>query len=298
MKKLITLLFIACLSACASKDTRVQPVNLMIMVQDDSADALPHSHQAVKRLISEVSGDLSHHGVNVYDHRAEFNYNGSHGKAMLLDMARSYQRAAIDYVVILTADAKVTRSNYTTRVSADVVGQTIAVGSGRVHGSFNVDGATQNGKDNCPARCVNGLLVSSLTLVSDEVSEHILSTLPTGYKSSKPRDKAPVPVKSDGPEAVEFTLVFSGFNFQEMEDIDSYLPIFSGYSHMRYVDSSQNYAEIHYVAAISRKKLTQNLNRVLSELNLNGSVMLTGNTAKIIKSTHNTKLDDLHSWEE
>ncbi|MBU3020506.1 hypothetical protein [Aestuariibacter sp. A3R04] len=298
MKKLLTLLFITCLSACASKDTRVQPVNVMILVQDDSADALPHSHQAVKRLISDVSGDLAHHGVNVYDNRSEFNYNGTHDKAMLLDMARSYRRAAIDFVVILSTDAKVTRSNYTTRVSADVFGQTIEVGSGRVHGSFTAEGATQNGSDNCPARCVNSLLVGSLTLVSDEVSEHILSTLPTSYVSKTPRRKSPAPVKSDGPEAVEFTLVFSGFNFQEMEDIERYLPVFSGYSHMRYVDSSQNYAEIHYVAAISRNKLTQNLNRVLSELDLNGRVRLTGNTANVMKSTHNAKLDDLHSWEE
>ena len=298
MKQLIITALVLMLSACASKNS-VEPVNVMVLVQDDGEDSLPSSHRAVSRFIRAVSGDLSDNGVNVYDAATEFSYSGSRSKMMLLDMARSYSRANIDYVIILTADASVSRSGYTTRMMSVVNGQTIAVGSGRVNGSFTVDGSTQNADSDCDRFCINEGVGDSLLSVSGEVSERILATLPSAYSSRKPPRKPMPQSSSEGPPVTDFNLVFDGFNNQEMAEIEDYLTIFSGYDTYRYASKSRAHAEIMYRAAISRNKLNQNLNRVLSEMRVDGVVRITGNNATITKSqTRQSRKDDLNSWEE
>lgn len=271
----------------------------MVLIQDGRADALPDGHQAVNRFVRAVSGDLSDSGVSVYEAGTEFSYSGTRSNAMLRDMARSYSRAPIDFVILLTADARVSRSDYTTRMTTVVNGQTIAVGSGRVNGSFTVDGSTENAKADCNRMCINNGLGDSLLAVSGEVNERILATLPSSYRSSKVARKAQPYTPVDGPAVIDFNLVFSGFNNQEMAEIEDYLVIFSGYDSYRYLNRSRTYAEMMYRAAISRNKLNQNLNRVLAELNVDGVVRVSGNNASITKSqTRRSRKDDLESWEE
>ena len=55
MKQLIITALVLMLSACASKNS-VEPVNVMVLVQDDGEDSLPSSHRAVSRFIRAVSG--------------------------------------------------------------------------------------------------------------------------------------------------------------------------------------------------------------------------------------------------
>lgn len=294
MKKLLITFLVVLLGACAHQNHMEEPLSIMLLVQDDPATALPASHRKLKRFINAVSGDLTQQGVDVYQG------DSVRGKttAQILDIARRQTTPAMDYVIVLTIDSQVEPTAYTTKIGTTVSGQTLGVNSGRVTGTFHVDAPLTNRNAQCIRGCINAAIEETLLTLSGDVAAHILGTLPGAKRQVKSTAKAPVPIAHNGPGTVDFTLVFEGFNEQQMEDVEAYLALFSGYQSMSYIAASQHFAQIQYIAAISRNKLHKNLNRVLSEMNLPGTVRLSGNTATIVKGRASNTKDDLHSWEE
>ncbi|MEG3766411.1 hypothetical protein [Alteromonas sp. 14N.309.X.WAT.G.H12] len=294
MKKLLITFLVVVLGACAHQNRVEEPLRIMLLAQEDGARALPDAHRQMERFIYAVSGQLTQQGVDVYQGEAA----GAKTKAQLLAIARSQTTPAVDFVVVLTLDGSVRHTAYSTKISTNVTGQTLSVNNGRVAGTYHVDGPQTNRDAQCARVCINAAIEETLLTLTGEVTEHILGTLPGAKGQVKSRVKASAPIAPSAPNAVDFTLVFEGFNAQQMEDIDVYLPVFSGYQSMTYVASGYQFAQIQYIGAISRNKLHKNLNRVLSELGLTGTVRLSGNTATIVKGRVSDTKDDLNSWEE
>lgn len=294
MKKLFITFLVVLLGACAHQNPVEEPVRLMLLVQEDGARPLADSHRQMERFIYAVSGELAQQGVEVYQGNAA----GAKTRAQLVTIARNQATPAVDFVVVLTTNGQVSRTAYTTKISTTVTGQTLSVDSGRVNGTFDVGSPLINRDSQCSTGCIKAAAEAALQALTGEVAEHILGTLPGAKGKGKSKRKASPPITHSGPKTVDFTLIFEGFNEQQMDDIEAYLPVFSGYHSMSYVASLQQFAQIQYVATISRNKLQKNLNRVLSELGLTGVVRITGNTATIVKGRINNTKDDLHSWEE
>jgi hypothetical protein len=255
----------------------------------------------MKRLINKVSSDLSRNSVNVYDWPQNNRYNGPRSEAMLVDVARSYSKTTIDYLIVLSAEANVKRNDYSTRISGSVYGKTLALHSGRVKGAYNAQGRSINKDSDCNDFCVNSELGDSLQSAASELSAEILNSIHNiSYSQNKNRGsqrdtKAPA---NNSPNVVDYTLVFEGFTKQDIADIEEYLPIFSGYQRMRFYANRHQYAEIAYDSSISRNKLDQNLNRMLSEINVSGAVKITGNTATVVKKSDQSSTKfDLDGWE-
>lgn len=288
------------ISGCAS-NTNQAPVNVMIMVQDDTADTIPYNHSSMKRLINKVSSDLSRNSINVYDWPQSNSYNGPRSEAMLVDVARSYSKATIDYLIVLSAEASVNRSDYSTQISGSVYGKTLALHSGRFKGAYTAKGRSINKDSDCNDYCVNSELGDSLQSAASELSAEILNSIHNANytrNTNKDRQRSKQTPINNSPNVVDYTLVLEGFTQQDIANIEEYLPIFSGYQRMRFSANRHQYAEIAYDSSISRNKLDKNLNRMLSEMNVNGAVKISGNTVTVVKTVDQSSTKfDLDGWE-
>jgi hypothetical protein len=234
---------------------------------------------------------------NVYDLARSSGRSTEMDKAELIDFARGYRAAALDYVVVLSVDALIEPKINRTNIETFINGQVIQLGSGRVSGAFSIDGRQVNATKNCRRSSVSDGLRRSLVSLDGELSAEILSALakPVKVKGKVARSEQ---ISSEGPSASQYTLIFDGFSQDDMLDIEHYLEIFSGYKSLHYRTSERRYSELDYRAQISRAKLTRNLNRVLSELSMDGAVKVTGDTVKITKlqQKSSTKFDT-EGWE-
>ena len=269
------------MSACANQE--ISSVNVIIMVEDNSVDALPRNHQAVQRLVSKVSSQLSDNGINVYDETAltldNFDFNGRLTSAELIDIARSVHHVTLDYIVLLSIDASVNSNSYGQKINTKVFGKTIQLHSGKVTGSFNARGRKLNANNNCSRGCLNSKVSDSISATAADVAAEILADLPrvtSKHRSYKSDDRG---ISQD------YVLIFDGFNQSDMDAIARYLTIFSGYDGMRYSESSHRYTEIWYESSISEAKLNRNLKRMLKEMPLKASVYQETNVVTLKKIT-------------
>ena len=296
MRVLLLVIFSILLSACAGGNRSVEPVNVMVLVDDSSGEALPSNHQGVKRLISQLSSGLHDAGINVYDNSAlsldDFSqYRSSMDKAALIDYARSIRKAPLDYIVLLSANTRITQLAHRTKISTRVNGEVISVNSGRIVGAFDAQGSDESAVSTCSRTCINSNVSDSLIATEGLVVEEVLAALPdtkaTQTKSS-----------SNGSFVRDYTLIFDGFTADEMTNFDDYLEIFSGLKDMRMVESRYRYAEMWYRSSIGTAKLNRNLHRMLGELDLKGLVKLEGNTVTIKKITLRGQKSnaDLNDW--
>lgn len=276
------------LTACTNNKT-AHSVNVIIMVQDTNENSLPRNHQVVKRLINQVSDELTSQGISVYDETAitldDFNIKGAKTKAELIDFARSIHQVSLDYVVVLGIDALVKKTNYGQKISTSVYGQTIKVHSGNVMGNFNVAGAKLNANNECERYCLNNKLSDSLSAASGEVSAEISSDLAiiNTSRTVTPKRKRSISISQD------YALILNGFTAQNMTDIEDYLVMFSGYQGLHLSAVTHSFAEICYQSTIPEAKLNRNLKRMLKELNIRALINQEGNSVTINKITLRSK---------
>ncbi|MGL1889201.1 MAG: hypothetical protein OCD76_21995 [Reichenbachiella sp.] len=294
----LILLFALYLTGCANNKA-VHPVNLIILVQDSANNNLPQDHQAVRRLINQVSDELISQGISVYDEATlaldDFNLSGNRTKAALLDIARSTRSIKLDYVVILNVDALVKKMPYGQKVSTLLSGQMIKPHSGKVISNFSFSGDKVNASNNCSLYCLKGKISDSLKSTSGEVSAEILSDLPSINTGKAAAFNPNIGLNQD------YSLVFDGFTQQHMADIEEYLVIFSGYRSMRSADSSHTFTEISYQSNITELKLNRNLKRMLTELNIPALINQESNVITIkritLQDTENNKATDKKKFE-
>ena len=291
------------MAGCASQASGPQPVNVAVVVQDDSANALPQEYAAVKRLINSVSSELDSNNVNVYELSSEYNVSDYQSEPMLLDMARNFRAAPLDYLIILEAEAKVEGSSYTTKVKTRVNGRTLSPNSGRFKGAYSAMGKNITINEECNDYCTNNSIGRSLKSTARDLVDDILQSI-YGYGdykvASSGSEKNSGSPNQSGPLGKEYALVFENFTQQDINQIEGYLEIFSGFERMRYVANSNRYTEINYRSRISRNKLGKNLFRMLDEMEMQGSVKQTGDTVKVIKLSERSKDKpkfDLDGWE-
>ena len=145
----------------------------------------------------------------------------------------------------------------------------------------------------CRETALSPLFDTLLDEVVDDIAQH------SGF------DTLPIPpVKQQEEQDVRaWDLVLKGFTAQQQQALRPYLSIFSGYKSMTPMKDMGDQVHVVYRTTSAASKLYSNMQRMLSELGLEGTVVMLSDTKMVVsltpsqRSLGSTHPADLHTWE-
>jgi hypothetical protein len=301
MKRLIVVTFgLFLLGACAQTGQwsvgGPQSHTVLVMGEDADGDSIARDNRAFKRVLDEIAAELSSHGFSVYDETAVTLDTHRQGRVRrpvseLIDIARGVRSPPIDTIALFTVYAETTKRPYTDKLNLRVSGRLIGAQDGRFRGSFE---ARQQGdiRPDCGDKCRDEAISDMARVLAQDVgsilAEKLAAQIPAGRLA--PGDTGIVKT---------FTLVFDDFSALEMNDIEDYLVIFTGYRSHRPTSTFNRRFEVAYKSSISEAKMQRNLTRMLEELDMRANVGFVGNeyTVRQIRTASRRKVErDLQGW--
>jgi len=287
MRLFIIGLAVACFSLLAMQPAAAaDKPNLLVFGEDVDSDAIPRDSRVFRRVLSSLQEQLSDKGFDVFDETAVTLDNFAQGRtrrsdAEIIDIAKTVKRPPIDVATIFTIYASARDVGHTTKVRVRIEGRLLQVKTGQHLGAFEVKGPPEW---NAPAKCNRECIVESVgdyakTLGNDlgAVLAEKLAWMVEGHTGTVSGTGSALPTA--------YNLVFDGFTPDEMMKIEEYLTIFSGYKTHRPGYTSATRAEVWYESSISSARLNRNIQRMLAELDLRGTVQFSGNTYTVQKIT-------------
>ena len=287
MRSFILGLAIACFGVLGLPQAQAaDKPNLLVFGEDFDDDAIPRDSRVFRRVLTSLQEQLSDKGFDVFDETAVTLDNFAQGRtgrsdAEIIDIAKSITRPPIDVATIFTIYASARDVGHTTKVRVRIEGRLLQVKTGQHLGAFEVKGPPEW---NAPAKCNRECIIESVgdyakTLGNDlgSVLAEKLAWLVEGHTGTVSNTGSALPTA--------YNLVFDGFTPDEMLKIEEYMTIFSGYKTHRPGYSSNTRAEIWYESSIASARLNRNIQRMLAELDLRGTVQFSGNTFTLKKIT-------------
>jgi hypothetical protein len=279
------LLLISCANVSTPSNAAEKP-NIVIMGEDADRDTVPRNSRVFRRVLDALSNQLNEEGFDVFDETAVTLDNFAQGRtrrtdAEIIDIARLAKRPPLDVAIIFQIYASADQLSYTTKVKTRISGRLLAVKSGQRLGNFEVNSPREwVAPAKCPRECIlevvgtkSRILANDLGAVLTEKLAHLVA-----------RGTSDDGLEQGGiPRA--YSLVFDGFNEADVNDIEEYLVVFSGYKRHRPTFSSPRRHEIWYESDISSGRLNRNLKKMLDHLDLRGTVMFSGNSYTVKKIT-------------
>lgn len=269
--------------------------NILIMGEDADKDTVPRNSRVFNRVVNSISNQLHDIGFDVFDESAVTLGKFKQGRvrrtdAELFDIARSIQRPPIDVVVVFKIYASAKATEYNTKIKTRVEGRMLNVGTGQRLGNFEMQ-SPQEWLAN-EAECNRECILETVGDYSSQLANDVGAVL---------AEKLRWMVEGEGAGSSEsqlpnaYSLTFDGFTPEEVLEIEEYLVIYSGYQSYRPTYSSGRRAEYWYQSTITPAKLTRNLKKTLTALDLRGVVQASGNTFSIKKiSLRNKKPKSLN----
>lgn len=263
------------------------PVHVMVFNEDIDGDAIPSGRESRihKRLLDGINNEVGDQGITVIDElTAGMKQGFARGRVArspgeIIDIARTVKYPPVDVALIYTAYASVEEKGYISKLRARVEGRLIQVDTAETLGSFEYYPPE---RPTLPADCNNECLVE---LVGDEIRKlgNVVGAM-LGEKLAawEARDGTPG----------AYTLEFDGFTAEDIDAIEEYLVIFSGYDNHRIISANARNYEIWYNSQIGSAKLVRNLRRTMSELDLSGDVSFSGRTVVVRKNKIRAKDSD------
>ncbi len=294
---------VSCLIYSGPSLAAEQP-NLIIMGEDADPDAVPRDSRIFGRVLDALSNELSDEGFDVYDETAVTLDDFVQGRIFrtddeIIDIARSINRPPIDVAVIFTIFASRNSVGYTTKITSRIEGRLLNVRSGQRLGNFEVDfPATRNAPPDCNRDCLlrhvgnlSHTLAHDLGAVLSEKLAHLVDRdhdhdHGEGEDEDDRRDRAHKH-GGDGhkhsrlPSA--YTLVFNGFNGDDIDEIEDFFVSFSGYEHHRPIRTSARHSEYWYETESGSARLNRNLRQMLDHLDVKGRISFAQNVFKVQK---------------
>ena len=258
--------------------------NIVIMGEDADKDTIPRNSRVFKRVLNALSNQLNEEGFDVFDETAISLGNFAQGRTRrtdveIIDIAKSIQKPPLDVAVIFQIFASADQLTYTTKIETRITGRLLAVKTGQRLGNFEVNSpGNWVAPVKCPRECIlevigtkSRILANDLGAVLTPKLAHMISS---GEKAAN--------LKPGGiPQA--YSLIFDGFNKTDINDIEEYLVIFSGYKRHRPTYSSPRRHEVWYESEINNGRLNRNLRKMLDHLDLRGTVTFSGNSFTVKK---------------
>jgi hypothetical protein len=261
--------------------------NILIMGEDVDKDTVPRASRVFKRVLDALSNELNGEGFNVYDETAVSLDDFAQGRsrrsdAEIIDIARSIQRPPIDVGVIFSIYASARQLSYTTKIRTRITGRLLNVRTGKRLGNFEVElPQAHNAPVKCARECILETVGKNARLLGMDLGAVLtkkLAWLVPAQGSS--HDKAD---RDDEGLAAAFSLVFTGFTPDDMNEIEEYIVAFRGYEHHRPVSSSLRSAEYWYETKSKSARLNRNLRLMMEHLGYEGRVTFKGSSFQIEK---------------
>ena len=259
-------------------------------------NSIARDNRAFKRVLDEIAAELSAHGFSVFDETSVTLDSHRQGRVRrpvseLIDIAGGVRSPPIDTIALFTVYAHTTKRPYTDKLNLRVSGRLIGVQDGRFRGSFE---ARQQGdlRPDCDEACRDEAIGDMARVLAQDVGTILAEKLAAQAPARRLRPGDTGIVKT-------FTLIFDDFSAAEMNDIEDYLVIFTGYRSHRPTSTLHRHFEIAYKSSISESKLQRNLTRMLEELDMRARIGFVGNeyTLRQIRPVGRRKVQrDLDSW--
>ncbi|WP_031479449.1 hypothetical protein [Maridesulfovibrio frigidus] len=289
MKKTI-LLFVALMSffVVPSLALATDLPRVMIVGEDVDKDTIPRDSRVFKRVLNSISNELINRGFDVRDETALTHQTHAQGRirrndAELIQIAKD---AGIDVLTIFSIYPNVKSNANSVRVTARVEGRLLSVNDGARMGNFESEPQQYQLVPSPYSR--NDVLeaVGKLSkIIGADVGAVLGDRLDQYHPDGGSSDGGSGGVSSSG-RLLEWTLIFDGFNDDDMLDIEDYIVIYTGYDSHRPKSNALNTSSHHeywYKSSIDSAHLKRNMVRMLRKMNMKGRVYISGNELKIVK---------------
>ena len=247
---------------------------VLVMSEDAEPGSISRTNNVTRRVINEISGQISEYGFSVFD-EAALTFNSPKQKTTrrrdsdLIDLARSITRPRIETIVLFTVYSESRIHPHTRKLRVRVSGRLLDAQSGRHLGHFEVSDLDTI-HPRCGGRCYAETVGKIAQSLGRKVADVLAQKLDVRFAGSTR--------KPDNDGLVRgLSLTFKNFGVVEMQDIEGYLRIFSGYRSHRLVTSFHRQREIWYESSIKHAKLGRNLDRMFSELGMQARIAFEGN---------------------
>ncbi len=281
----VGLLLISCANVSTPSIAAEKP-NIMIMGDDADRDTVPRNSPVFRRVLDALSNQLNEEGFDVYDETAVTLDAFAQGRtrrtdAEIIDIARLAKRPPIDVAVIFQIYASADQLTYTTKVKTRISGRLLAVKNGQRLGNFEVDSPREwVAPATCPRECILEVVGTKSRILANDLGAVLTEKLARLVARG---DNVADFERGGIPRA--YSMVFDGFNETDINDIEEYLVVFSGYKRHRPTYSSPRRHEIWYESDISSGRLNRNLKKMLEHLDLRGTVTFSESTFSVKKIT-------------
>jgi hypothetical protein len=251
---------------------------IMIMVEDGDAGSIPRDNRVSRRVLDEFSNQISSYGFSVFDETALTFKRNRQGRsrrsdAELIDIVRSIKRPPINTIALFTIYTDSQLSPHTRKLRVRMSARLLDAQSGRRLGNFEVSDEG-NVNPNCSGPCYAETVGGIAKILGGEVADVLSQKLDVRFSPGRQRS-------TDDGLVRGLTLTFDNFSVVEMQDIQGYLEIFSGYRSHRPINSFRRHAEIWYESSIVHFKLRQNLDRMFEELRIKARIAFQGDAYNI-----------------
>jgi len=280
MKRLLTLIVaLLAISACQTNGFGDRESHaVLVMVEDSDSGSLNRNSRVARRVMDEFADQISAHGFSVFDETAlTFNTRRGQGTrrgdAQLIDIARGIRRPPIDTIALFTIFVDKQDRAHTRKLRVRVAGRLLSVQCGRRLGSFEVS-ETGNVRPGCTGPCFAEEVGDLARPLGQEVADILGEKLGARFGT-------PTPINYRDGMVRGLTLTFDNFSIVEIQDIESYLEIFSGYRSHRPITSFRRHFEIWYESSIAHARMQRNLERMFEELGMRARISFAGNSYNI-----------------
>lgn len=254
---------------------------ILIMAEDADPATVPADSRISRRVLDEFASQIAAYGFSVFDETAltfdtRLPGGARRSDAELIDIARAIRRPPIDSIALFTIQADRQDRPHTSKLRVRVSGRLLDARSGQRRGNFELSD-TGNLRPDCIGPCFAETVGDIARVMGREVADVLASKLDVRFSARPaPRPEIATSGRDDGGLVRGMTLTFDDFSIVEMQDIERYLAIFSGYRSHRPVSSFHRHFEIWYESAIGDGRMRRNLDRMFEELGLQARISFAG----------------------
>lgn len=263
---------------------------LLIVGDDSSPQSLSRTSRPFKEVIDSISESLLNDGFDVKDEYAltdgpNSNITNRRNESEVIHMAK---KLGVDIAIIFSIYPNKTIIENSVRIQPRINGRMISVYDGSRMGNFNIKSQRSAPVNKPYSRNDQEEAVTDIAAILGQEVGTVLTERLAQY------------VDSENGRLQEWTIVIDGFkNFQVM-DMEDTFKRFTGYDSHRTIpnaDSYRNHNEFFYKSSSDSAKLVRNFNKMLKNLNLKGTVTVSGLKISITKNKGlKSRIIQQNSW--
>ena len=291
--------------------------NVLVMGEDADEDTVPRHSRIFNRVNDALRSRMMELGFRVYNETAMTMNITNPGRvrrtdAELISVAQNITAAPIDVISTFQIYASAQDNSYSDikQLRLRIVGRMLQVQTGRDLGNFEVAVGPRGLKPlppGCNPDCVLERVGDEAKIIANEVGIVLARKLdemsPSARKSGEvitapapvasARAPAPTQAVPAGPVAEQpsskgctglsgaYTLVFNGYEGDDLRQIEQILVALSGYEHHRPIRSQSRHIEYWYETCSDSARLERNLRSMIDQMPGQNRVALSGNRFEI-----------------